>query len=250
MPFVQKHLGEGGGFGHDLRELRELRGLSYEDLSAITKIHVSVLAALEEERIADLSDPLYAERLVRAVVLALEGRPAYFLKKYRDLLEAAWEAPTETAGLRRTVRRRDFFVTSRVVALLGFLALVGLAAGYLIWQGHALQNAPSLVVTSPVEGLRLESPHVDVSGTTDPEATVTVNGRPAVVDRDGRFSLSFDVPRGLTTMTIEARRRYGSSVVETRRVTYQREDAPITLPIDNIHATGTQTTSTNNNDIP
>lgn len=240
MTFVQKQLGDGGGFGHDLRELRELRGLSYQDLAAVTKIHISVLEALEEERIQDLSDPLYAERLVRAIVIALEGRPAYFLKKYRDVLEAKRAITAGAMTVRPLVRRRDFFVTSRAVTVLGFLLFVGLVAGYLIWQGHALQDAPQLSVISPVEGAQLESPRVDVSGQTDSSAVVTVNGRAAVVDRDGRFYLSFDVPRGLTTITIEARRRYGSSVMETRRVTYQRPDAP-TVPIGNTTSTATST---------
>lgn len=222
MSFLQKQLGAGGSFGHDLRELRELRGFTQDDLSEITKIHVSVLDALEEERIMDLSDPLYAERHVRAIVLILEGRPAYFLKKYRDLLEAKQAVPPDAMNVRRMVRRRDFFVTSRVVAFAGFLLVVALAAGYLIWQGRAFQNAPKLVILSPKEGQQLNSPHVFVGGETEPSAIVNINGRSAVVDQTGRFSLEFDVPRGLTTITVEARRRYGSAVTETRRINYQR----------------------------
>lgn len=227
MTFLQKQLGAGGGFGHDLRELRELRGLDLDELSSITKIHISVLSALEDERIIDLSDPLYAERHVRAIILVLEGRPVYFLKKYRELLKEKNALPENSSYVRPMVRRRDFFVTSRVVALMGFLLFVALAAAYLVWQGHALQYAPQLVINEPVEGLELESPHVEVSGLTDPNAVVKVNGRSAVVDRDGNFTLTFDVPRGLTTITIEARRRYGSSVFETRRVTYRRVTDPV-----------------------
>lgn len=221
MPFLRKAIGDGGGFGHDLRELRELRGLRLEEIAECTRIHISVLTALEEERIHDITDPLYAERHVRVVVLLLEGRPAYFLKKYRELLEQKRAVPAEALQVRQTVRRRDFFVTSRAIALAGFFVLVGLAAGYIVWQGRALQDAPALEIISPTEGLQLDVPHVVIRGKTDPTASVAVNGRSAVVNQNGEFLLILDVSRGVSTLTIEAKRRYGSSLVETRRVTYQ-----------------------------
>jgi len=223
MPFVQKQLTGGAEFGHDLRELRELRGFSLDELSRLTKIHASVISALEEERFQDLTDPVYAERLVRALVMTLEGRPAYFIKKYRERLEEAGLVAGSHAP-RRSPKPLDFFVLSRAVAFIGFLLLVSLAAAYLFWQGHALQNAPSLEVTTPADGAVVDRPDIEVQGMTDPTASVLVNGRPAVVDRNGHFSASFDIPRGATTLIIEARRRFGSSATVVRRVTYERPE--------------------------
>lgn len=244
MSFLQKHVG-GSGFGADLRELREQRGVSLEELSRLTRIHSSILIALEEESLGELRDPRYEERHVRTIVLALEGHPAYFVKKYQELLDRRGIPATE--GLPSAVkklRRRDFFVTSRAVAIVGFLFFVGLAAGYLIWQGHQLQNAPMLVVDAPAEGLQLTTPHVSISGETDAAASVLVNGRPAVVNRNGHFSLLFDVPRGLTTITIEARRRFGSSVIETRRVTYTVEGGELLNPGDSFPPEKVNSTNT------
>lgn len=223
MSFVQKQLGGNGRFGYSLRELRELRGFTQEQLAERTKIHVSVIVALEEERLDDVTDPFYAERHVRALIQVLEGRPGYFLQRYRELVAEQRANEVARTTLRPTVRRRDFFVPSRLVAVFGFALLVLLAAGYLAWQTHLLQDPPPLLVTSPEDGLELRIPRVDVRGQTASNAIVTVNGKRAVVDRSGAFSLTFDVPRGLTTITIEARRRYGAPVQETRRVTYLHE---------------------------
>jgi hypothetical protein len=220
MPFVQKQLTEGGGFGHDLRELRELRGVSLETLGGLTKIHPSIIEAFEEERLSDLMDPAYAERHVRALVTVLEGRPAYFIKKYRELVESRGVGTRGTAPRMRP-RKRDFFVVPHALAFAGFLFIVAIMGGYLVWQGSILQESPLLTVTSPVDSAVLDVPQVEVRGATDPSATVTVNGRPAVVDRDGNFSLTFDVPRGSTTLTIQAQRRFGAPVTEVRRITYE-----------------------------
>ena len=169
---------------------------------------------------------MFAERHVRAIVAALDGRPAYFLSKYRELVAKELASRPKKSGGNGGVRRRDFYVTSRFVAFAGFLVLVALAAAYLVWQARILQEPPPLRIITPAQDERVTTPRVDVLGDTAPGALVTVNGQPAVVEPNGQFSLSFDVPRGLTTLTIVAQRRYGSSVSETRSVTYERTDGP------------------------
>jgi len=221
MAFVQKRLGREEGFGANLRELRELRGLTRQELSEETQIHGSIIKALEEDHLEDLKDPVYAERHVRALVSSLEGRPGYFLKKYRELLKVYEMERKDRILVRPLVRRRDFFVTSRFVAVVGF-ALVALCAGmYLSWQAFLLQDPPPLDIIKPEENAVFEEPFVDIEGKTLSNVVVTVNGKRAVVDRDGNFSMRFDLPRGPTTLRIEARRRYGSSIEAVRRVTYE-----------------------------
>ncbi|MBU0540153.1 helix-turn-helix domain-containing protein [Patescibacteria group bacterium] len=222
MSFIQKQLLPEAEFGEMLKELRELRGFTYDELSKLTRIHPSIIQALEREEFSELADPLYAERHVKFLVLALEGRPDYFLKKYRALLKEKNAVPVDTMKVRTTVRKRDFFVTSRLVAAAGFFLFAGLACAYLIWQAYLLQDPPPLRIITPVEGARLTVPHVDVQGETAPNALVTVNGQKAVVDGEGRFRIVFDIPRGLTTLTIEASRRYGSPITLTRMVSYER----------------------------
>lgn len=228
MAFMQRQMGIEGSFGPTLRELREQRGVSREELSEQTKIHISVITTLEEERISDLADPQYAERHVRSIVLALDGRLAYFLPKYRQLLTEKRASTSDTFSVRPKVRRRDLVVVTRYVALGGFLLLVSLFAAYLIWQGRLIQDAPPLLISSPAQDEALTEPSVRVAGTTAPGAVITVNGRRAVVDPGGGFYLTFDVPRGLTTLTIEAKRRYGAIVTDIRRVTYQHDSTSST----------------------
>lgn len=247
MAFVQKRVTDGsGGFGEALRELRELRGYSRDDVSRATGIHLSILTAFEEERLEELIDPCYAERHVKTVVRLLEGRPTYFLEKYRLLLDARQIRRDDATMLPpERVRSRDLFVGSRAVAFLGFLCVLALVAGYVIWQTVLLASSPVLDVRSPTDGERLTAPRVHVEGTTDPAASVTVNGASAVVDSAGTFRIDLDVPRGLTTLTIEARRRFGSPSSISRLVLYEREGLPTDFPsMATSSVSATTTTST------
>jgi hypothetical protein len=172
-----------------------------------------------------LKDPIYAERHIRQLVQVFEGQVSYFIKKYRALLEERLPQTQPTRILPSFKRRGEFIVTSRIIAWSFFVVCVGFVAGYLLWQARAFQSVPSLLVTAPLEGVRLSSPHVEIRGTASGAVSVNVNGRPAIVDNVGSFSLTLDVPRGLTTLIIEARRRYGAPAFETRRVTYEPEMA-------------------------
>ncbi len=221
MSFIQKALGRTGGFGAHLQELRELRGMTRQQLAEATQIHVSIIAALEENRLSDLKDPVYAERHVRALLKVLDARPGYYIKKYRDLLRAYEVEKKDRILVRPLVRRRDFVVTSRVIAIAGFFVVALAAGAYLSWQAFLLQDPPPLEVHSPEEDAVFAEPFVDIEGMTLPNVIVTVNGRRAIVERDGRFYLRFDLPRGSTTLRIDAQRRYGSSAEVIRRVIYE-----------------------------
>lgn len=223
MPFIKKRVKpEGQGFGDDLRELRELRGYTQKELGRLSGIHPTVIAALEEERLGDIADPAYAERHIRTLARVLEGRADFFLSKYRQLL-LEWGVSDQSAVLlRERVRRRDFFVTSRLFVFLGFFAMVAAVAAYVIWQAALVSSAPELTLTAPVEGQRVASSRIEVRGQTDPSASVTVNGGKAIVDRDGSFAGLLDIPRGFSTLRVEARRRYSGSTVIERHVYYER----------------------------
>lgn len=235
MAFFQKRVNEMESFGPALRALRELRDLTLEQAGELTKIHPTIIHALEEERLFDLKDPLYAERHIRCLIKALEGQTAYFIKKYRLLLEERVPTSQPVKILPSFKRKGEFIVTSRIVAATFFCLCVVVLGGYVIWQARSLQGAPSLTVSEPIEGVRLSSPHVEVRGTAPAAVAVAVNGRSAIVDSEGVFFVTLEVPRGLTTLTIEARRRYGASASETRRVTYE--------PVSAVMGTSTEHTA-------
>lgn len=246
MAFVQKRVTAGsGGFGVALRELRELRGYSRDDVSRATGIHLTTIVAFEEEHLEELIDPVYAERHVKTLVTLLEGRVSYFLEKYRTLLQARSVQRGQASILPpKRVRARDLFVGSRVTAFLGFIVFLIVVGGYVIWQTVLLAASPRLDVTSPIDGARLEGPRVLIEGQTDPGATVTINGSVAVVEQGGSFKGNLDIPRGLTTLTIEARRRFGAPSIVHRLVIYERENVPFERPVVPETVTTSTTTTT------
>lgn len=224
---MHKHVGEGSGtFGSDLRALRELSGLSLAQASAATKIRDTILAALEEDRMMDLDDPAFVEHHLLAYVRYLGGHEQYFIARYRECLKAlhAERRVSELLPRVRKIRRRDLFSGPQILALGGLVLFAVGLGGYVAWQAILVRIPPPLEVTAPSSGQRLESPTVTVRGQTIAGAEVAVNGRSAPVDGTGAFTVSLDVRRGTTVLSIVARRRRGSETVVERSVVY---DAPI-----------------------
>ncbi|MDD5438078.1 MAG: helix-turn-helix domain-containing protein [Patescibacteria group bacterium] len=244
MSFVRKKVDAERGFGEDLKELRELRGWSLEQLARVTGMPISTIDALESEDLGRLRDPLYAERHVRVLVKALEGRTGFFMHKYRLLLEQRGLSDDQRPlTFFARVRRSALFVPSKYLLLLIPLPLV-LILGWYVWhQASYLSARPPLEIISPADHSVIRDPSVNVNGMTDPTASVLVNGTPAVVESSGRFGLTLNIPRGMTKLSIVAERRYGGRSEATRYITYEPEYAPAILNQQDLRSV-TSTTST------
>ena len=233
MAFVLKRVNGTGKLGPDLVELRERAHLSLEQAAHVAKLTPSFLRALENEEWGDLPDPIYAEKLLKSYVSFFGVNESYYLHKFREGLNAREIERNPADFLPRPVRlgATALVVTPRIIAAIGFLCFVFLLGGYVYVQARSMSLPPELSVLTPIDGHRVDDPHVVVQGQTLAGSIVSVNGVEATVRPDGIFSYELNVPRGTTLIRIISRRRHGAESVEVRRVIYDR--APVTaLPAE------------------
>lgn len=229
MAFVRKTVNPSERVGPDLIELRERAHLTLAEAARLTRITGSLLLTFEEDRWDDIDDPAYMERVLRSYVEFLGGNASYILLKYRELMkthERMARKPEEYLPRTRSVKAMDLVVSSRLVTVLAFGAFVLALTGYVWGQALAISTPPLLELDEPKEAARLEEPVVRVQGRTNPEAMLTVNGRTAVVQPDGSFSLLLNIPRGSTLIQITSKKRHGREASLTRRVVFDRALPP------------------------
>lgn len=230
MSFIRKTVDTQRGFGSEMRELRDLRGWTVEQLSKATGIHASIINALEGERLDEFKDHLYVERHIKSIVTCLDGRIGFILGKYRDYLKD--QGTLENAQpltFYARMKRTALFVPSKYLLFFLPLPLVIILGWYVWHQAVYLSAAPDLRVITPVDHQVLSEPMVTVTGITDSSANVTVNGMQAIIENSGAFNLTLYIPRGMTKLDIVARRRYGGASQAVRYVTYAPEYAPAVL---------------------
>jgi hypothetical protein len=225
MAFVRKSVNPSERIGPDLIELRERVHLTLTEAARLTRITGSLLLTFEEDRWEDIDDPAYMERVLRSYVEFLGGNTAYILLKYRELMkghERMARKPEEYLPRTRSVKPMDLVVSSRLLTVSAFVIFVLALSGYVWGQAFAISTPPLLEVQEPKEGARLEEPVVRVQGQTNAEAMLFVNGRGAIVQPDGSFSLLLNIPRGSTLIQITAKKRHGREASVTRRVVFDR----------------------------
>lgn len=83
---------------------------------------------------------------------------------------------------------------------------------------------PTLTINQPQDNARIvgDTNTIIVTGTSDPDASVTINGRMALVEDEGSFTYSFTLSEGENTIQVVAADPAGNQTDLTRRVTYQR----------------------------
>jgi len=241
MPFLRKRVLNGNrGFGEDLKELRELRGYTRQTLAKICGIHPAIIESLEEERLKDFKDPYYAKRHVKLLASALEASEFFLLEKFDKLLKANHVKQEAAFNLNPTTKKTDFWVTSKILVVVLTLSIVGILTSYVVWQVKQMTAPPDIELISPVEGLQVDLAEIQVEGKTDVTAKVEVNGRQAVVGEDGIFVLALDVPEGVSTITVQAQRRYSQPVIIERHILFTRQEVATTSTADTEVVTSTE----------
>jgi cytoskeleton protein RodZ len=149
-------MSEHAGLGAMLRECRETKGLSLDDLSRDTRISLRALLALEEDRFKDLPAPIFVRGFIQAYCRVV-GEPPERALAFYDSASGAPRGPSavpRSAALVQAPARRSRLGLGSPTAKLsmaGALVVVVGGVAYLFGTSAASRPsaAPELRVTLP-----------------------------------------------------------------------------------------------------
>ena len=204
-----------------LKEARIAKKLTLADVEKVTKIRAKFLDAIEQDAYQLLPSPIYAKGFVKnyGEYLGLEStRVMAFFRRQTDDVKRINILPNKSEdigskGLRITPGR--FIALIIGVFILIFLIYFGL-------QYQKLYLPPTLAITTPVQESIVKEKKLDILGTTNPDATVMVNGISVTVRSDGRFFTQITLEPGVNTITILATSRYGKTTTVVQKVGLQQ----------------------------
>lgn len=201
-----------------LRQKRLAKELSLSQVEAATKIRQKLLEFIEADEFQKLPSATIARGLVKnyADFLGLDSRTT--LAFLRRQMSTELKAHIVPRGMVEPLNRTIFQLTPGKFMALLVGGLVTIFLLYLGFQYRALQTPPRLIVESPEDSLVVREKRIDVTGTTDADATVTVNGVSVLVRRDGKFFDQVSLEPGTNNITLVATSRYGKSTTVVRKV--------------------------------
>lgn len=205
--------------GERLKKKREELGFKLSDVARHIQISSRLLQALEENSYEEFSAKVYAlgsfKRLLQELAVT---DPEAWLKEFDN----EWEVRTfrknkAVLPLPENKQKTIYFTPLVFWTMLGIalfailLVFLGLRLGYFI-------SAPRLILDKPQEQEVFEGPLVSVTGQTEKESQLTINGRGINIDGQGNFKEEIELGAGLHTLEFRVQNRFGKENKEVRHI--------------------------------
>lgn len=207
--------------GSILREARETKGLTFDEIERATKIRTKFLKAIEADDYTILPTHAYAKGFVKNYGEYLGIPASTILAFFRRQTKEIGKAAILPTSVSQTFHRTWFQLTPGRFLTMIVGGCVATFLVYLTFQYQQLKRPPALLIEVPRQSTAVFTKKVDIVGTTDPDATVTVNGIAVLVSGDGTFFDQVTLEPGANTITITATSRYGKTTTQTISVRYQ-----------------------------
>lgn len=202
--------------GQRLREERLRQGLTIEEVARNTKIRSQFISAIERGNYKTLPSSAYVYGFVKNYIsfLGLPSREllAMFRREF-DEREYIGVLPESFSGKAVSIRK----IHIRRIVGIATLILAPLLI-YTFFQYRAAFLNPTLIISSPREGVSIAALAVTVVGKTDPDVNISVNDIPVIVDTNGNFKKLITVFPGNASITIKAVNSFGKISTIERHV--------------------------------
>lgn len=195
--------------GKELEEMRERMRMNVEDVARGVQAPADFVSSLEKNNYDNFSAKVYARGFLRKILdfYSLESE-----EKNRLLatFDQEWEVVFPSTNLPIIKNKNKFPVLTlgRLSLALGGLVL----AVFFILSGSRILSfifPPRFSIKEPADEIFLEIPRVRISGITEKESRLSVNGREFKIDDKGYFSEEIELLRGFNTLNFLVQNRFG-----------------------------------------
>lgn len=189
--------------GSVLKAKRLKKGLKLAEVEQVTKIKTRILAKIESDDIEAVGSFGHFGGLVKNYGEFLDLDTNFLLAILRR------QANFSQTKARTSFSRLPNFLVVAKTQIVAILVLAGVFS-YLIFQLINLRAGPKLEVSQPLEKAVFNLPKIQISGATDPEAQVLINGQKVPTSLKGEFSAEFELKKGINVIEVVVKGRLGA----------------------------------------
>ena len=199
--------------GEKLRQARRYKNLKIEDIAKRLNIRAEYLMALEEERFDRLPAGLYGKNFLKEYAAYLGLNPRELLKGLDEQV-----GQTENPFSQKVVNKHKFIIFPKILRTTAIIIAVLICFLYLVFYFKKIVYPPFLQIISPEKNMLIASSSILVSGVTEPEAEVQINGQTVLNNNNGHFSQAVDLKAGLNNIIITAQKKYSQEETVIRQI--------------------------------
>lgn len=204
--------------GQVLKEERERKFYTLEEIEKSTKIRKELLQALEIGQYNKLPPPTFVQGFIKNYGKFLGLNPEKLLAIYRREFSEGKNPPRILESFSNPLDKKRFKITPAKALGISVLTLILIFFAYLWFEYRFLVGAPFLEVSEPKDQASVSQESLIVSGKTDPENKVTINNQEIQVDSLGKFSQEIKLSENVNNISIISFSKIGKSTKVDRTV--------------------------------
>lgn len=201
--------------GDLLRRARSEKGLTYDEAARRLNIRKEYLAAIEADNYSLLPAGLYSKNFVKKYALYL-GVDSRTIK----LSLNSWDAETgkNDPFSQKILKRINFLVFPKIFRNILIGGAVLSCFLYLTFYFKKIVTPPSLSLLQPNRNLMVKDSSILVTGKTENEAEIRINGELILNNNNGEFSQLIKLKKGVNTLEVSAKKKYSRENVINRQI--------------------------------
>lgn len=212
--FCYKNLDTARHLGAELKEAREKKQLSLNEVEQLSFIPLKYIQALEAGNFLQLPKgrahlKAYLHKLCELYNLNFEN----IIYKFR--CEDGFKHSPHNQFSKKTSHLNHNFLWARNLSLALFVLFF---VSYLGFQIHGITTPPKLVIFTPIEGQVSARSEISVQGATDKECHLEANGQEIKVDEKGQFNTTILLSDGVNTLTLSTTKKHGKTTTLVRHI--------------------------------
>ncbi|MBI2040194.1 helix-turn-helix domain-containing protein [Candidatus Microgenomates bacterium] len=208
--------------GQVLKEERERKLYTLEEIEKSTKIRKELLEALEKGNYTKLPPPTFVQGFIKNYGKFLGLPTDKLLAIYRREFSEGKSPPRILESFTNPLDKKRIRITPAKILGTVVLGLIITFFIYLWFEYRFLIGAPFLEVSKPQDQVSVSSTAIYVSGRTDPESKVSINNQEIQVDLSGRFSQEIQLTDTSNTIVVTATSKSGKEARIERTVFLRR----------------------------
>lgn len=200
-----------------LKEARAQKKMTVEGLANAASISMRDLERLEVGDYGHLPSEIYVCSFLERCSRELDIPPDVLSDLYRR--EALNFKNKKEAGMSMAIQSKRFIITPKFI-IIGLSAIgIVLLAAYFWYQLSGLLKPPFLVVENPASDIITNEETIGVSGKTQKDSRIFINGKEIEVDTGGAFRNDFYLEAGtVNTVEVKSVNRFSKETVLIRRI--------------------------------
>lgn len=204
--------------GQILKEEREKRFFTLEEVEKSTKIRKELLQALEAGQYNKLPPATFVQGFIKNYGKFLGLNTEKLLSYFRREFSENKNPPRVLDSLKNPIENKNLRLTPSRILMGVIFTLVLVFFVYLWFQYRSLVGAPTLDINQPIDQSTVNINEVQVLGKTDSEVKVTINDQEIPIDQDGRFSQSIKLSENVNNIIITATSKGGKQTKVQRTI--------------------------------